>query len=278
MEAVIITTSTARTTETVTRPDKSNWLTNLVAKVRGLTSRVKSPKSPAKKEPQRPNLNEKGRLYDPFSWVRHVLLWTNFQIVFLGVACVAVTIMAAVVKNRGLMVIDLPDSLRDRAYRQFDIKGVDRDEFDRFTMGTLTMMHQFDFRNMPNVELLKGLVNPDVYMAVQSRYNKNAQSIRSKGIIHDLHITAIENVYPSVNQKSYSATVKGYLNVSSFAHDKKEVQFLPYRARVVVRVQPNTSINRSGYYLMQIHEFAGDEAARRFDSEISAELQKKGLK
>lgn len=224
------------------------------------------------------NLAEQGRLYDPFAWVRHVLLWTNWQVIILAVACVIATALSYAITHRGLMVIDLPESLRSQVYTQYATTDPDRDEFDRFVLSTLGTLHQFDYKSSPNIEILKGLVNPDIYMKVQQSYQASSEQIHTKGIIQELHISKIDNVYPSVNGKRYSATVKGYLNVSSTINDRKTQKFLPYRARVVVRLQPPSILNKSGYYLTQLSEFAGDEPARKFDAEIKADLEKRGLR
>lgn len=224
-------------------------------------------------------LRRDGRIYNPFAWTRLILVWTNIHTAIIALLVLILWFAVFLLAKRDYMVIDLPPSLAERIETEFGESNTSRDSFDRSLVLNLQIMNQHDFSTQPNVALLRGAVNPDIYTKVLERYNVNKATFQAKGIIQNLTVTKIENVFRSVNGKRLSATVRGYLTIVTFPDGKnKDAVIIPYRARVVVLVQPKSRLNPERYYLLQVEEASGQENVRLFDQIVEKQLKEKGLK
>lgn len=207
-------------------------------------------------------------LYDPFAWVRWVLLWTNGQICFLLIACICVWGLVYKVSQRDYMVIDLPQTLSENIAESYKLTDKDLiptiSQFIGHTLGTL---NSFNFETPPRTDWLVGRVNPDILNHARSRNQEYQRQIESSGMIQSLTITRIEDVFRSANGKRVTANARGYLTriVMGERGTREQSVTIPYRARVVILISPENRLNAGEYYLMQVAEAAGQEGVRRFD-------------
>jgi hypothetical protein len=220
------------------------------------------------------------RIYDPFQWVKPLIMWTNIQIILLLVGVICVWLVVYKVSQREYMVIDLPNTIQEQISTALELEQPDKlPALNRFLLANLTVMNTFSFEQSPNMAWLQGTTNPDIITRVKRRYSENQQEIRDTGMLQNLTITKIEDVFVSYNKKQLTANIRGYLSrtMLSPTSGTTEPQTLPYRARAVILLRPQSKLSSEPFYLLQIAEAAGQDDVRRFDKAIAEQRERKGL-
>lgn len=152
--------------------------------------------------------------------------------------------------QRPPMVMVAPDSLDESERTLFGADTeVSVDDLYLYLNSTLPLMHQLDETGAPNLLLLRGMVAPELYEEAAFELAKSEKQAKKNFIVQNLIITRIQDVVVDKERGRVNAYVKGYLAIIVQSRGKNVI--LPYRADVIMDMQPPSRLNRFPFQMLK---------------------------
>lgn len=210
-----------------------------------------------------------GRIYNPFDWVRWVLLWTNAQVVCLGLLALFLWAAVFILQSRDYRVIDLPKPLISRVYDAIDTTdGISDADIERNTHLVLHLLNSFTYASPPNLSLLQGIASPDIISSSEGTYSINKRKMDDSSLIQNINITSIPRIQKNAKNRRISVLVEGHISVLTQPNNPADLpsRTVPYRAELTYIVRPASELSGGEkLYLLQITEAAGTRDVSVFD-------------
>jgi hypothetical protein len=195
--------------------------------------------------------------YRHFSWVIHeqrlVLLALG---VFLA-GCIGVWALAFNLDRKPPVVVRAGPSLKEAAAAFYGVPEVSYDALAFFLHGCLPLLYSIDDSGHPLLPLAQGLVAPDVYSEAERRLNASAPEVQANRMTQELAITGVADVVADARSGRAAAYVRGYVTVT-VRH--AEAQFFPWRAQVLLAMNPVSRLNPYPFYILRCEERMGPGA------------------
>lgn len=215
------------------------------------------------------------RLYNPFNWVRHVLLWTNGMILCLILINIIVWGGFYLQSIRDYQVIDLKTPLISQVYNSLDNENDIQDiDIKRRTQLILNTLHNFSFSTSQDFSLITGMVSPDIISNAEAAYRSNHSKLNDTAMVQSISVTEYPLISSNKNGK-ITVIVKGYLLVLTQLHNTSNIpaRTVPYRAELTYLVRPATHLTgNKTLYLAAISETAGMREASMFDEALKSKI------
>ena len=250
------------------------------------SNEVKAPTPPTKPSPTEASATDTkkteviykkdGRLYNPFDWVRHILLWSNGMIVCLFVLNLFIWGGWYIQTLRDYQVIDLQKPLILSAYESLDSEqDISKLDIKRQSNLILYALHNYSYAAGQDFEPISGIVSPDIISNAEVAYQSNFGKMRESAMVNSIYISD----YPLIGRQSKNGKidviVKGYLLVLTQANNSAGLpaRTIPYRAELTYLVRPATHLTgRKTLYLSAITEVAGTREAAIFDDALKSKI------
>lgn len=217
-------------------------------------------------------------VYDPFEWVKQVLLWSNLTVGFLLLVNVVVWVGFLMTENRPTRVIDLNKTLKQEIRSKFDVAETSDLQVANFVKYRLEVFNTYNYNSAPSLDLVRGSVSGEILERLSSSFQKRLPSIQGKGIIQACRVTKVDSIVRSTTTNRITCVVRGYINILSIQDGAtKEAFVLPYRAKVLLLENPKHVVNPDMLFLFQADEVAGDANVSNFDKQMLQELKEKGV-
>lgn len=217
-----------------------------------------------------------GRLYNPFDWVRHILLWSNGMIICLFALNLFIWGGWYIQTLRDYQVIDLQKPLILSAYESLDSEqDISKLDIKRQSNLILYALHNYSYAAGQDFEPISGIVSPDIISNAEVAYQSNFGKMRESAMVNSIYISD----YPLIGRQSKNGKidviVKGYLLVLTQANNSAGLpaRTIPYRAKLTYLVRPATHLTgRKTLYLSAITEVAGTREAAIFDDALKSKI------
>jgi hypothetical protein len=217
--------------------------------------------SPAAPDPgiprEAPLPPEAGRHYRHFAWVIHE---QRVMVLILGFslgACALVWSMAWHLRRKPAVVVRAGPSLRAAAEGFNALPEISYDQLAFFLQGCLPLLHATGEAGHPLLPLAQGLVAPDVYREAEQRLDAAGPDVLAHRMTEGLTLTEVSDVVADAKSGRAAAYVRGYLTVTA---RRAEAQCFPWRARVLLAINPPGRLNPYPFYLAGCEERTGPEA------------------
>ncbi len=192
-----------------------------------------------------------------FSWVIHE---QRLVVLILGVflaVCIAVWALAFDLGGRRPVVVRAGPSLKEAAAAYYGVPDVSYDAVAFFLNGCLPLLYSIDDSGHPLLPLAQGLVAPEVYGDAERRLGAAGPDVQANRMTQALALTGVTDVVTDARSGRAAAYVRGYLTVT-VRH--AEAQFFPWRAQVLLSINPVSRLNPYPFYILRCEERTGPEA------------------
>lgn len=245
--------------------EESPYLKNLLASDR----QAKETDSDAPDNPAFCQTPKTGRIYNPFDWIRWVLLWTNAQVVCLGALALLLWVAVFILQTRNYRVIDLPKPLISRVYDAIDTTdGISDADIRRNTHLVLHLLNSFTYASPPSLSLLQGIVSPDIISSSEGTYSINKRKMDDSSLIQNINVTSIPRIQKNTKNRRISVLAEGHISVLTQPNNPADLpsRSVPYRAELTYIVRPASELSgKERLYLLQITEATGTRDVSVFD-------------
>jgi len=192
-----------------------------------------------------------------FAWVVCEQRLLLLLLAFLFAAVALVGSLAWHLQAKPPLVIRAGPSLKEAAAEFYGDREVSYDQLAFFLHGSLPLLFAADEDGHPLLPLAEGLVAPDIYRAAERQLAASGADFAANRMTQTLSLTAISQVVTDSASGRAAAYVRGYLTVT-LRH--AEARFYPWRARVVLAVNPDSRLNPYPFYLLALDERTGPPA------------------
>lgn len=212
---------------------------------------------PAGVPPEAPLPPAVRRHYRHFAWVVHE---QRIALLLLGAAagtCAMVWTMAWHLRRKPAVVVRAGPSLKAAAEAYSGPPEISFDQLAFFLQGCLPLLHATDEAGHPLLALAQGLVAPELYRDAERRLDSEAPDVSANRMTESLTLTEVGDVVADPGSGRAAAYVRGYVTVTL---RRAQAQFFPWRARVLLAVNPPGRLNPYPFYLVGCDERTGPEA------------------
>jgi hypothetical protein len=195
--------------------------------------------------------------YRHFSWVVHE---QRLVLLILGVllaGCISVWVLAFHLGRKPPVVVRAGPSLKEAAAAFYGVPDVSYDALVFFLHGCLPLLYSIDDSGHPLLPLAQGLVAPEVYGEAERRLGASGPDVQANRMTQGLSLTGVTDVVADAGSGRAAAYVRGYLTVT-VRH--AGAQFFPWRAQVLLAINPVSRLNPYPFYLLRCEERTGPEA------------------
>jgi hypothetical protein len=195
--------------------------------------------------------------YRHFSWVIHE---QRLILLILGVLladCIAVWTLAFNLGRKPPAVVRAGPSLKEAAAAFYGVPDISYDAVAFFLNGCLPLLYAIDDSGHPLLPLAQGLVAPEVYGDAERRLGASGRDVQANRMTQELALTGVTDVVTDARSGRAAAYVRGYLTVT-VRH--AEAQFFPWRAQVLLAINPVSRLNPYPFYILRCEERTGPGA------------------
>jgi hypothetical protein len=201
--------------------------------------------------------------YRNFSWVIHEQRLVLLVLGVLLAACIGIWALALNLGRKPPVVVRAGPSLKEAAVAFYGAPDVSYDAVAFFLHGCLPLLYSIDDSGHPLLALAQGLVAPEVYSEAERRLNASGPDVQANRMTQGLALTGITDVVSDARSGRAAAYVRGYLTVT-VRHS--EAQFFPWRAQVLLAINPVSRLNPYPFYVLRCEDRTGPTAPA-WDSE-----------
>jgi hypothetical protein len=194
------------------------------------------------------------RHYRHFAWVIHEQRLLVLVLGFLLTACGLVWSLAWRLQHKPAVVVRAAPSLKEAAAAFYGIPEISYDQMAFFLHGCLPLLYATDDGGHRLLPLAQGLVAPEIYTAAERRLNQAGPAVLANRITQSLTITGVSDVMADAPSRRAAAYVRGYVTVT-VRH--AEAEFFPWRAQVLLEVNPMSRLSPWPFYLLRFEDRAG---------------------
>lgn len=195
--------------------------------------------------------------YLNFSWLIHEQRIIAMMLGVLGFAAASVWGLTFTLTVKPTLVVRAAASLKQEAAKFTGTPSVSYDQLSFFITAVLPRFYCVDENGYPFLLLLQGLVDPNLITRVESGFITSAADLKANHMTQSLTITAISDVVADDKLGRAAAYVKGYVSVTL---RRTEAQVYPYRAQVLMAVNPIGLLNPYPFYVLKCEEKLGPKA------------------
>ncbi len=195
--------------------------------------------------------------YRHFSWVIHE---QRLILLILGVFLangIAVWVLAFDLGRKHPAVVRSGPSLKEAAAAFYGFPDISYDAVAFFLNGCLPLLYAIDDSGHPLLPLAQGLVAPEVYGDAERRLGASGPDVQANRMTQGLALTGVTDVVTDARSGRAAAYVRGYLTVT-VRH--AEAQFFPWRAQVLLAINPVSRLNPYPFYILRCEERTGPDA------------------
>jgi hypothetical protein len=161
------------------------------------------------------------------------------------------------ISRKPTLVLRAPSSLKQESQRLTRSPSVSYDQLAFFTLAVLPRLYTVDENGYPFLALLQGVVDPTIISRVELGFNQLGGDLKLNHMTQTLTLTAILDVVADEKLGRVAAYVKGYLCITLNA---SRVKFYPYRAQILLAVNPVGLLNPYPFYVLKCEEKIGAKA------------------
>ncbi len=200
---------------------------------------------------------EAWRHYRHFAWVIHEQRIVLLILGGLLAGCALVWSLAWHLQSKPVVVIRAGPSLREAAVHFYGFPEVSYDQLAFFLHGCLPLLYAADDSGHPLLPLAQGLVAPEVYREAERRLDGAGAAMLANRMTQSLTVAGVSDVIADAKSGRAAAYVRGYVTVT-VRH--AEAEFYPWRAQVVLAVNPVSRLNPYPFYLLSCEQRTGPAA------------------
>ena len=182
---------------------------------------------------------------------------------FAAAACALVWSVALNLQRKPAVVVRAAPSLKESAAAYYGAPEVSYDQVAFFLHGCIPLLYATDDDGHAMLPLAQGLVSPEIYGEAEHRLNESGADVAANRMTQTLTITGLTDVVADARSGRAAARVRGYLTVTM---RRSEARFFPWRARVLLEVNPVSRLNPYPFYLLRFEQRTGP-AALAWDAE-----------
>jgi len=197
------------------------------------------------------------RHYRAFSWVLHEQRLLLLVLGFSCGGCLLVWTLAWHLRQKPPVVVRARPSLKEAAAAFYGGPEITYDQMAFFLQGCLPLLVAADGSGHPFLPLVQGLVAPEIYRAAEQGLNRSGGAMAANRMTQALTLTGVEDVVSDAPSGRAGAYLRGYLTVTV---RRAAAEFFPWRARVVLAVNPVSRLNPYPFYLLRCEQRTGPEA------------------
>ncbi len=202
------------------------------------------------------------RHFEEYAWARSAVAWliAATGVILLQAVIILVGVVVVATRPQGLVVSEpsLSDVVREEMNKGY---VSNRDSLEFYTSSVLGIINDID-KSGSQMEMLRGLVSPEVYDRVFKRVTKNLPTIRRNLISQSLTVESIGNIVQSADGNRVSVYVRGTLSIVQEMGEKGPTfRKVPYRAKLICDAVIPTSSNHQHFYLVDLEERVGAKAS-----------------
>jgi len=222
-------------------------------------NRRRPPAPPAGARPPEaaPLPSEVWRHYRAFAWVIYEQRLLLLVLGFLLGGCLLVWSLAWHLRQKPPVVVRARPSLKEAATAFYGRPEITYDQMAFFLQGCLPLLVAADGSSHPLLPLVQGLVAPEIYRAAEQELNRSGRAMTANRMTEALTLTGVEDVVSDAASGRAGAYLRGYLTVTV---RQAKAEFFPWRARVVLAVNPVSRLNPYPFYLLRCEQRTGPEA------------------
>lgn len=195
--------------------------------------------------------------YRHFAWVVHEQRLLMLVLAFLAAACGMVWILAWRLARKAPAVVRAPASLKEAAAAFYGVPEVAYDQMAFFLHGCLPLLYAADENGHLLLPLAQGLVAPEIYTRAERRLDAARRAVAANRVTQALTLTGVSDVVADAPSRRAAAYVRGYLTVTL---RREEAQFFPWRAQVLLEVNPAGRLNAWPFFLARLEDRVGPSA------------------
>lgn len=196
------------------------------------------------------------RIFDmAFSIHEQRLVGVILALLFLASGCVW-TINYELSKKQ-TFVLRAPLSLKQEAQKLTGSVSISYDQLAFFIIAVLPRLYSVDENGYPFLPLIQGLIDPSIISHAEAGFNQLGSELKSNHMTQTLTVTAINDVIADEKLGRAAAYVKGNVCVTL---NQARVLFYPYRAQVLLAVNPVGLLNPYPFYILKCEEKIGAKA------------------
>lgn len=215
-------------------------------------------------------------LYNPFNWIKRILIWTNGMIVCLAAINIAIWAVFYLQAVREYQVIDLKPSLISQVYASHDSEiAITDNDVKRQTHLLLGVLHNYSYNNPQDFSPITGLLSPNIISNAETAYTTNIDKMREASLVQAITITQFPLIGDQSNNGRINVIVKGYIIVLTQANNTASLpaRTVPYRAELSYVVRPATHFTgHKTLYLNSLTEVAGTRECALFDDAVKSKI------
>jgi len=200
---------------------------------------------------------EAWRHYRHFSWVIYEQRLVFLVLTFLLMSSALVWSLAWHLQRKPPVVVRAAPSLKEAAAAYYGTPEISYDQMVFFLHGCLPLLYAADDQGHLLLPLAQGLVAPEIYREAELRLDESGKDMLANKMTQNLTITGVADVVADSKSGRAAARLSGYVTVT--VH-RAEVQFFPWRARVLLEVNPASRLNPYPFYLLRLEQRTGPEA------------------
>jgi len=155
------------------------------------------------------------------------------------------------------LVLRAPSSLKQEAQTLSSSTSVSYDQLAFFIIAVLPRLYAIDGNGHPFLALLQGVVDPGILARVESGFNVLERDLKINHMTQSLTLTSILDVVSDEKLGRAAAYVKGNVCVT---FNESRVKFYPYRAKILLAVNPVGLLNPYPFYVLKCEEKIGAKA------------------
>jgi hypothetical protein len=127
-----------------------------------------------------------------------------------------------------------------------------------FLHGCLPLLVAADDTGHPLLPLVQGLVAPSIYDTAEKSLSQSEPTMAANRMTQALTITGVDQVMADPKSGRAGAYLRGYLTVTL---RRAQAEFFPWRAQVVLAVNPVSRLNPYPFYLLRCEQRTGPAAS-----------------
>lgn len=197
------------------------------------------------------------RHYRHFSWVIYEQRLLVLVLGFLFGGSLLVWSLALRLRHKAPLVVRAGPSLKESAAGFYGRPEISYDQMAFFLHSCLPLLLAADDSGHPLLPLVQGLVAPEIYRAAEKQLGKSGPAMLAHRMTQALSITEVSDVMTDAKSGRAGAYLRGYLTVTV---RRAEAEFFPWRAQVVLAVNPVSRLNPYPFYLLRCEQRIGPAA------------------
>jgi len=161
------------------------------------------------------------------------------------------------ISRKPTLVLRAPSSLKQESQKLTRASNISYDQLAFFILAVLPRLYAVDENGYPFLPLLQGVVDPPILNRVEAGFNQLGSDLKLNHMTQSLTLTAIHDVVADEKLGRAAAYVKGYVCITL---NESRVKFYPYRAQVLLAVNPVGLLNPYPFYVLRCEEKIGTKA------------------